>query len=243
LLLFFPSKFPDGNWEPKAFHFEDVWLSAEDGTRSHAWYCPCDKPRAYILYAHGNGGNLSYESALLKYFQEDLHVSALVFDYRGYGRSEGVPTVKGVLEDARAARSILARRVAIKETQIVLMGRSLGGAVVVQLAAESPARGLIVESAFSSLRDMASYYYPKLAWLVPPDKLDSVSQIARYKGPLLQSHGDADRTVPYALGLKLFKAANQPKRFVAIPGGDHNDHRPADYCAELDRFIATLPQD
>jgi uncharacterized protein len=243
LLLFFPAKYPDGYWEPKGLRYEDVWFSAKDGTRLHAWYCPCDKPRAVLLYAHGNGGNLSYEGGLLRYFQEDLQVCSLIFDYRGYGRSEGVPTVEGVLEDARAARTILARRAAIKETQIVLMGRSLGGAVVIQLAAESAPRGLIVESAFSSLRDAAAYHYPKLAWLVPAAKLDSATQIARFKGPLLQSHGDADRTIPYSLGEKLFKAANEPKRFVTIPGGDHNDARTIEYTAELARFVATLSEE
>jgi fermentation-respiration switch protein FrsA (DUF1100 family) len=241
-LLFYPSKYPEGDWKPKGLNFEDVWFDADDGARLHGWYCPCDRPRAVVLFAHGNAGNLSHRAPLMQYLQKDLRVSALIFDYRGYGRSEGVPTVKGVLKDGRAARTLLARRAGIKESQIVLMGRSLGGAIVVQLAAESPPRGLILESTFSSFKDVAAHHYPLLAWLVPANKLNSAVKIATYKGPLLQSHGDADRTIPYALGRKLFKAANEPKSFITIPGGDHNDRQSAEYYTQLNRFIDALPE-
>jgi fermentation-respiration switch protein FrsA (DUF1100 family) len=240
LLLFYPSKYPDGDWKPKGLSFEDVSFKAEDGTRLHGWYCPCEKPRAIVLFAHGNAGNLSQRSGRMQYFQKQLRVTALIFDYRGYGRSEGVPTVEGILQDARAARTVLARRTAVPESQIVLMGRSLGGAVVVQLAAESPARALILESTFSSLKDLAGHHFPHLAWFVPTNKLDSLSQIKRYRGPLLQSHGDADDTVPYALGLRLFQAANDPKRLITIRGGDHNSPQSAEYYLQLNRFLDDL---
>jgi fermentation-respiration switch protein FrsA (DUF1100 family) len=173
--------------------------------------------------------------------QKELRVTSLIFDYRGYGRSEGVPTVEGVLQDARAARNLLARRAGVKESALVLMGRSLGGAVVVQLAAEKAPRALILESTFSSLREAASYHYPRLAWLVPAGKLDSVAKIGRYRGPLLQSHGDADRTIPYSQAVKLFRAATGPRQFVRIPGGDHNTPQSAEYYRQLERFIAGLP--
>jgi uncharacterized protein len=241
LLLFYPSKYPDGDWKPKGLNFEDAWFKAEDGTRLHGWYCPCDKPRAILLFAHGNAGNLSQHSGLMQYFQKQLRVTAFIFDYRGYGRSEGLPTVEGILQDARAARIFLAHRAKVPESQIVLMGRSLGGGVVVQLGAESAARGLILESTFSSFKDVAAHHYPRLALLVPTSKLDSLSQIKRYKGPLLQSHGDADGTVPYSLGLKLFRAANDPKRWITIHGGDHNSPQSADYYREVDRFLDVLP--
>jgi fermentation-respiration switch protein FrsA (DUF1100 family) len=241
LLLFQPAKFPAGDWQPTGVTFEDVWFTADDGTRLHAWYCPCERPRAVLLYAHGNAGNLSYDAPLLKYLQQKLRVTALVFDYCGYGRSAGTPTADGILRDARAARTLLARRAGVKVTAVVLMGRSLGGAVVVHLAAETPPRGLILESTFSSLQEVASHHYPRLAWLVPAGKLDSRSQLARYKGPLLQSHGDSDQTIPYSQGQKLFEAAPGRKRFVTIPGGDHNDPQSAAYYRELDRFLDSLP--
>lgn len=147
----------------------------------------------------------------MHYFRKRPRGTALVFDCRGYGRSDGVPAVEGILRDARAARLFLAHRAGVTDPQIVWMGRSLGGAVVVQLAAESAAHGLIRESTLSSFEEVAAHHDPRLARLVPASKLDSLSQIKRYEGPLLQSHGDADATVPYSLGLKLFRAANDPK--------------------------------
>ncbi len=179
----------------------------------------------------------------MRYLQKELSATVLIFDYRGYGRSEGVPTVDGILQDARAARAWLAHRAAVKDSQIVLMGRSLGGAVVVQLAAESPAHGLVLESTFSSFKDVAAHHYPRLAWLVPANKLDSTAKISQYRGPLLQSHGDRDGTVPYTLGLKLFHAAHEPKSLVTIRGGDHNDPQSAEYYKQLDHFLDALPTD
>jgi fermentation-respiration switch protein FrsA (DUF1100 family) len=242
MLLFFPSRYPDGNWQPEGLVFEDVWFRAQDGTRLHGWYCPCENARAVVLYAHGNAGNLSHRSPRMKHLQKDLRVAALVFDYRGYGRSEGTPTVAGILQDARAARKCLAGRAGVGESRVVLLGESLGGAVAADLAGTDGARGLILESTFSSLKDVAAHHFPKLAWLVHADKLDSVTRIGRYAGPVLQCHGDADRTIPYALGRKLFEAAPGAKQFVRMEGGDHNDPPSADYFRQLDRFIRDLPE-
>lgn len=93
LLLFFPSKHPAGNWTPNDLRFEDVWFTAEDQTRLHGWHCPCGNPRATILIAHGNAGNIASRSPWLIYVQSKAQVSTFMFDYRGYGRSEGIPTV------------------------------------------------------------------------------------------------------------------------------------------------------
>lgn len=241
LLLFFPAKHPEGNWQPPELSFEDVWFTSEDGVELHGWYCPHEHPRAVILFAHGNAGNLSHRAPLLVDLHHKLRVSVMIFDYRGYGRSEGSPSVPGVIEDGRAARAALAEQAGVEEKDIVLMGRSLGGAVVAQLAGEAPARGLILESTFSSLRDVAAHHYPMFAWLVSRNRLNSVSAIGQFEGPLLQSHGDADRVVPYSLGRRLYEAANEPKRFVTIPGGDHNDPPTSRYYDELDLFLDSLP--
>lgn len=242
LLLFHPAKHPAGDWRPKGLSFADVWLTAADGTRLHAWYCPCPRPRAVVLYAHGNAGHLADCADLLRYLQHHLRVTTLAFDYRGYGRSDGDPTVDGILQDARAARATLAQQAGVREADVVLMGRSLGGAVVVQLAAEAPARGLVVESSFASFRDAAAHHSPNLAWLAPKQKLNSVERIRLHKGPLLQSHGDRDATIPFEQGRKMFAAATGPKRWVTIPGGDHNDPQTEAYYRELGRFLDDLPK-
>jgi fermentation-respiration switch protein FrsA (DUF1100 family) len=164
----------------------------------------------------------------------------MIFDYRGYGRSEGSPDEAGILADARAARTWLARRTQVKESDIVLFGESLGGAVAVDLAAEG-ARGLVVDSTFSSLPDVAAWHFPWLpVGVLLQTRLDSAGKIGKYRGPLLEFHGDRDQTVPIQFGRRLFAAANEPKQFVVMPGIDHNDRRPPAYFRALDRFIAEL---
>ena len=148
MLLFFPAKHPEGNWNPTSLKFEDVWITSGDGTRIHGWYCPCENPRAYVLYAHGNAGNLTHRSALLSRLQIDLRVATLIFDYRGYGRSDGRATISGAIADTRAASKFLAQRAGVNESALVLMGRSLGGAVAIQVASDTQPRGLILESTF-----------------------------------------------------------------------------------------------
>ncbi len=237
LLLFFPAKFPTGDWKPKDLQFQDVFFTASDDTKLHGWFCPCDKPRAVMLMAHGNAGHVASRAPWLRYLQSKAKVSVFIFDYRGYGRSEGSPTVEGVMKDATAARAKLRELAHIKDAEMLLMGESLGGSIVIQLAAESAPRGLIVQSTFSSLRDVADVHYSNLSWLVPRNKLNSTVQIARFHGPLLQSHGTQDRTIPFSSGQKLFRAANEPKQFVAIEGADHNNWLTDAYLKQLDEFI------
>lgn len=239
-LIFYPSRYPDGIWQPVDLEVDDAWFQASDGTRLHGWYVPHDDPRAIVLFAHGNAGNLSGRADLLRTLHR-LGTSVMIFDYRGYGRSEGKPNEAGVLADARAARTWLAQRAGIHQREIVLMGRSLGAAVMVDLAAEDGARGLVLESTFTSLPDVAAYHYP---WLpvraLMRNRLESIQKIDRYQGPLLQSHGNADSIIPFELGQRLFEAANEPKRFVVLPGRDHNDPQPASYFDELDAFFDRL---
>jgi uncharacterized protein len=238
--LFFPSKYPQGDWKPASLEFEDVYFQAEDGTKLHGWWCPCKDARAIVLHVHGNAGHLAHRAGMMRDYQRQLQVSTFIFDYRGYGRSEGSPTIAGVLQDARAARAWLAKKAGTAESKIVLTGQSLGAAIAVELAADGGARGLVLENAFSSLKDVAAYHYGPLSWMAS-GKLNSVASIPKYKGPLLISHGDADTIVPYALGRKLFDAANEPKEWVGIPGGDHNDPPSETYWKRLDAFIGSLP--
>jgi fermentation-respiration switch protein FrsA (DUF1100 family) len=222
--------------------FEDVSFQAADGVKLHGWYLKHAAPRAAVLYCHGNAGNVSLEAELLKFLHDRLSVSVLELDYRGYGKSEGTPTVEGALLDARAAREVLAQKEQIQPAQIVLMGRSLGGAIAVDLAKDG-ARGLILESTFTSLRETAAVHYPSpLVALLVPSRLESLKAIVSYRGPLLISHGDADETIPFTHGQKLFAAGSGPKAFVTIPGGNHNSPQTAEYYEELDAFVKSLPK-
>ena len=249
-LLFFPMPYPAGNWNPAGLPIEDAEFAASDGTKLHGWFLPHDQPRAVVLFAHGNAGNITHRLDQLIHFWQQHRVSIMCFDYRGYGRSEGTPTESGVLDDARAARTWLAKRAGVGEQDIVLMGESLGGGVVVDLAARDGAKGLLLQNTFTSLPDVAAYHY----WYVPVrllmrNKLDSRALIGEYHGPLVQCHGDRDSIVPYELGKQLHEAANEPKILVTLRGHDHNDPMvyPGDpsleeYDIAVDAFFTALSE-
>lgn len=242
-LIFHPVAYPAGNWNPPGLRFEDAWFRSADGTRLHGWYVPKKNALAAVLFCHGNGGNLTHRLDTIQMLNRRAGASVLIFDYRGYGRSEGKPNAAGVLTDARAARTWLAEREKISPRDVVMMGESLGGAVAVDLAARDGARALVLESTFNSLPDVAAYHYPWLPvrWFLQT-RFDSAAILGQYHGPLLQAHGDMDTIVPLPLGRRLFEAANQPKQFMLMPGHDHNDLMPADYFDALREFFESLPK-
>lgn len=240
--LFPAARYPEGNWSPAGLEFEDAWFTSEDGTKLNGWYARHEKPVAVVLLAHGNAVNLTHDAAMLRELRDRHHASVMVFDYRGYGKSEGEPDEEGIIEDAEAARNWLAQREKIAETDIVLMGMSLGGGVMVDLASEDGARGLVLLNTFTSLPDVAAHHYPLMpVRRMMHNRLESVEKIGKYRGALLQVHAEKDRTIPLALGKRLFAAANEPKRFIVSPGADHNDALPEEYHRALDKFLASLP--
>lgn len=243
--LIFPApKYPQGEWEPSGLEYEDVYFQSADGTKLHGWYVEHPEPQAYILFCHGNGENVSYLDLLLKRYRTKFQASVFAFDYRGYGRSEGKPDEAGVLSDGRAAQEWLSERAGVPPEQIVLVGRSLGGAVAVDLAANNGARGLVLERTFTSLPDVAACIYPCFpVRRLMRTRLDSASKIGKYSGPLLQSHGTEDRIVPYHIGQELFELApSEDKTFFTEDGRGHNEDYSRDYLLALQHFIANLPQ-
>jgi hypothetical protein len=241
-LIFIPSRYPLGDWDPP-LPVEDAWFEAADGTRLHGWYLAHPDPVATVLFCHGNAGNVAGRAGVMATLKETVGVSVLVFDYRGYGRSEGSPSETGVLADVRAARRWLAEREQTAPQNVVLMGRSLGGAVAVDVAADEGARALVLESTFTSVPDMAGHIYPWLParWLVRT-RFNSLKKIPHYHGPLLQSHSEDDTIVPLELGKRLFDAANEPKQFIRFTGQDHNEMPPMTYYWELREFLKGLPE-
>jgi fermentation-respiration switch protein FrsA (DUF1100 family) len=238
-LVFRPTH--DGDWHPTWFTYEEARFQSADGTQLYGWFLEHPQPRAVILYAYGSRGNLSLQAVKAATLREELSVSILLFDYRGYGKSEGSPDETGILMDARAARAWLARRAGLAERDIVLMGRSLGGAVAVDLAQDG-ARGMILENTFSSLPDVAAARYPWLPvrWCMRT-RLESLSKIGRYRGPILQSHYTGDPVVPFELGRRLFEAAPDPGK-VLLPwrGNEHGEYDWPKYRAALRRFLDRL---
>jgi len=201
------------------------------------------EPQATLLYCHGNGDCVGYLGPYLKELHDKHRVTVFAFDYRGYGKSEGSPTEAGILADGHAAQLWLAERTGKKAADIVLMGRSLGGSVVIDLAAKNGARGLILQNTPTSMPDAAAllYWFVPVRWLMK-NRYDSLTKIHQYSGPVLVSHGTADTLVPCGLGRRLFEAAAcKQKRFFEIAGGGHNDVEPPEYNAALDEFLESLP--
>ena len=242
-MLVYPApRYPEGDWQATWLEHEDISFNSADGTMLHGWYVEHPRPKAVILYCHGNGTHVAYIAEFLAEMRDKFQVSIFAFDYRGYGRSEGKPAEKGILEDADAAQEWLAKRAGIETKDVVLMGRSLGGGIALHLAAENGARGVILQNTFTSLHDAAASNYPWVpVRLLMRNRYDSLSRISRYSGPLFISHGTADRIIPFAHGQKLFAAATGPKEFFEIAGGDHNDSEPEHYLPALHKFLDSLP--
>jgi uncharacterized protein len=242
-MLVYPApRYPEGDWQATWLEHEDVSFPSADGTKLHGWYVEHPQSKAVILYCHGNGTHVAYMAEFLAEMRDEFQASIFAFDYRGYGRSEGKPAEKGILEDAEAAQEWLAKRAGIEKKDIVLMGRSLGGGIALHLAAENGARGVILQNTFTSLHDAAASNYPWVpVRLLMRNRYDSLSRISRYSGPLFISHGTADRIIPFAHGQKLFAAATGPKEFFEIAGGDHNDSEPNHYLPALHKFLDSLP--
>src|SRR5262245_6597004 len=217
-LLYPAPKFPEGDWKAAFLPHEDVEFASADGTQLHGWLVPHEDPRAVLLYCHGNGDCVGYLAPYLKELHEKHKLTVFTFDYRGYGKSQGSPNETGILADGHAAQSWLAQRMGLKPSDIVLMGRSLGGGVAVDLAVKNGARGLILQNTPTSMPDAAAHLYSFVpVHLLMKNRYDSLSKINRYTGPVLMSHATADTLVPFALCLKLFAAVTcHNMRFISI---------------------------
>jgi len=202
--------------------FEDLTLTTSDGVKIDAWYVPAKTPGGTVIFCHGNGGNLCYSLDVVENFNR-MNYNVMMFDYRGYGKSEGSTTEKGTYADAQACYDWLLKEKKIPEKEIVVMGRSLGGAVASNLAKNNNPSLLILESAFTSTADMAASAYP-----IFPVRLlcrfgyRNIENVKSIKCPLLVIHSPNDEIVPYSHGRKIFDAAKEPKEFLQI-SGSHNE--------------------
>jgi fermentation-respiration switch protein FrsA (DUF1100 family) len=221
-LIYFPERQLIATPMDAALQYEDVHLTTSDGVLLHGWYVPADNQQAVLLYFHGNGGNISHRIEALLQFHR-IGLSTLIIDYRGYGRSEGEPGESGTYKDAEAAWRYLVVDRKINPGTIVLLGRSLGGAVAAYLASRESPRALILESTFTSIPDRGAELYPYFpVRLLSRFRYDTLNRMKEIRSPLLIVHSPEDEIVPFSHGQHLFQAANEPKEFLRI-GGGHND--------------------
>jgi fermentation-respiration switch protein FrsA (DUF1100 family) len=221
--------------------YQDVNLTTADGIQLHGWYIPHADSSKVLLFFHGNAGNISHRGASIAIFHR-LGLNVFIIDYRGYGKSQGDPDEAGLYRDADAAWQYLTQEKGVDKDNIIIFGRSLGGAVATRLAAEVHPAALILESTFSSARDMAKSLFPIIyRLLIFRYRFNSMGRIKQINCPLLVMHSPDDEIIPFHVGEKLFNAANEPKRLIKMKG-DHNNgfllSQPA-YEQSLRAFINT----
>lgn len=223
-LLFFPVR--QVNQTPADIGLAYEWrrFLSYDGHQLTGWWIRRDNPIATVLFFHGNAGNIGDRIQFLNYLYE-AGFSVFVFDYRGYGESEGRPSEQGLLIDGDAAYEELTTQIGIPPEQIIFFGRSLGGVIAAHTARGRPIRGLIVEGTFPSANDMAEVIFApiKIPRSLIGVNLDSLSCLKRRKCPVLIIHGTHDEVVPFRMGQKLYEMTDPPKSFYVVDRGGHND--------------------
>jgi fermentation-respiration switch protein FrsA (DUF1100 family) len=239
-LIYFPTRGPVPPAASVLHGAQDVVLETADGLRLGAWYLPAPGGGPAVLVCNGNGGDRAGRAPLAAALHR-AGLSVLLFDYRGYGENRGNPTEEGLALDAAAARDWLAGRAEVDDQRLVYFGESLGAAVAIRLAIKHPPAALVLRSPFTSLADAGRVHYP---WLpigrLLLDRYPSLGRIADLTAPLLVIAGDRDSIVPTSLSRRLFDAAPEPKRFVLIPGADHNDPQLFDGAQMIGEVVAFL---
>ncbi len=235
------------------YAFEEIAFQSLDGTRLSGWFIPAQgKAIGTVIHFHGNARNMGFHYPYVSWLPAK-GFNLFLFDYRGYGKSEGTPTRKGVYEDSVAAVEYIKSRTDIDQGKIILFGQSLGGANALCVAGKNRFDGVVgiaVDSAFSSYKSVAMEH---VHWLKPAaffligNKLSPKRHVGDIAPtPLLIIHGTADQTVPYEHAKKLFARANEPKALWTIEGGRHIDalgsHRDEimpRLCAQFTEWVAS----
>ena len=254
--IFFPQPQLRGNPSHVGLRYEEVWLTTDDGNRTHAWFIQGEesvdpnRKRILMLITHGNGGNISVRLDQYREFVTRFrHIDIFALEYRGYGLSEGSPSEEGIALDAITARRWIDERIRDAyqlKPALVYFGRSLGGAVATRLAATEPPDALILECPISSIPDLAKTMTP---WrYLPIEKLihnrfDTVSHAREMRCPVLVMHSEFDEIVPIESGRMVYDAVQGPKQFYTIKGAPHNGadyYDPEGYYSVMGEFLSAL---
>ncbi len=213
--------------DPATFEMtgERIAVTMKDGTRLAGWYLPPPRgpgPGPAVLWLYGNAENIGAIAPILKAFRPP-DTALLVLDYPGYGESGGRATENGIYEAAAIGYETLAARPEVNPSRIVVYGRSMGTTAATWLAARRPVAGLVLESPFTSAREMSRQHYGLYPRFVLRLQLDNIATISQVVAPVLVLHGTGDRLVPFAMGQRVARAARGPVDFVPIEGAGHND--------------------
>jgi pimeloyl-ACP methyl ester carboxylesterase len=241
-LIYFPMKALAASPAAIGLGYQDVNLEAPDGSNLHGWFVPGRDGARTLLFLHGNAGNISHRLDSLRLFSS-LGLNIFIIDYRGFGRSGGSPGEQETYEDARVAWRHLTGTRGIDPSQVVVFGRSLGGGVATWLASEETPGGLILESSFGSVPELAAKFYPlfPVRWLARV-RYDNRARLPKVRCPVLIAHSRDDEIVPFTQGRALFELAPEPKYFLEMRGSHNVGFLTTgrDYVAGLAAFLAVL---
>jgi fermentation-respiration switch protein FrsA (DUF1100 family) len=224
LIIYQPVKYPKGLWDTSNMPLpvQDVWFTTKDSVKLHGWYVPSEGAVATLLFFHGNAGNITHRLENI-FFLHHLKINVFIFDYRGFGRSEGDPDEDDIYLDSQAAYDTVLTQPGVSPSSLFIFGRSLGGVFASYTASKNPAAGLILESTFTNAVDMADRMIPMLpGWFISAE-LNTQEHVANLKMPKLFIHGTRDTLIPFTMGRELYKAAAEPKEFYSIVGAGHNN--------------------
>lgn len=218
---------------------EDVMLTTPSGVVIHARWVPSAASPGAIVFCHGNAGNLQGRAAAVQTLSVALGESVLIFDYPGYGKSQGTPTEAGCYEAAEAAYEWIVREKKIAPERIILYGESLGGAVAVDLASKKPHTALVLERTFTSVPDVADYQMPLFPghWVMT-NRFDSVTKISQCRRPVFIAAADKDMIIPLKQAEQLRRSCSAPTELFVLKGLGHNDPLPTDFYSSLRTFLA-----
>jgi hypothetical protein len=220
--IYFPTRTITTTPAAIGLDYEAVQLETADGLKLSGWFVPAENANDVLLFFHGNAGNISHRLASIEQFHR-LGLNVFIIDYRGYGQSEGRPTEAGTYLDAEAAWRYLIETKGYRPEQIILFGRSLGGAVATWLAQQHPPRALILESTFTSVPDMGVRQFPFLpVRALARIGYNTQARLPHIQTPVLIVHSPDDEVIPYSHGQQLYQDANEPKEFLQLRGG-HNE--------------------
>lgn len=237
--IYFPTRIIEAAPAHCGLEYEDIFFKTEDGVELNGWFVPAKETKATLIFCHGNGGNISHRLEIIKLFHE-MGLNVFIFDYRGYGKSKGRPSEKGTYSDALAAYRFVCSRKNLRKIPVVLYGKSLGAVIAIDLATKADVEALIIDSAFTSVLDMAKELYPFLPSKLISMRYDALSKIASIEIPKLIIHSRDDEIVPFHHGEKLFQTAGEPKEFYLMRGG-HNDAMflsSEEYQARIEIFLS-----
>jgi len=240
--IYFPSPFIEVKPKDIGLEYQDIYFLTSDGVKLNAWFIEAENPVATILFLHGNAGNISQRIELIELLVKESF-NFFIFDWRGYGKSQGFPSEKGLYKDALASYEYLTKKLGISPEKIVIYGKSLGANIACDLATKINKGFLIIDSGFSSAQDMAKVVFPFIPsflvrWVISV-KFDALSKIKEIALPKLIIHSKDDEIVPFEQGEKLFREAKEPKEFF-VARGSHNQaifNNPELFISRIKTFV------